>query len=85
MDPASAGASGLSLDGVIFALFLMALTGLCGLVWVFGSNIRKDISRLFDQNEKHGREDTDRFEKVNNRVGKLAQRMTNIDHRTEDT
>ena len=83
MDPASVGASGISLDGVIFALFLMALTGLCGLVWVFGTNIRKDISKLFDQNEKHAHDDIQRFDQVNNRIGRIAQRLTNVDHKTE--
>lgn len=84
MDPASAGSSGLSLDGVIFALFLMALTGLCGLVWVYGTNIRSDIKKLFDKLDEHGAEDHERFEETSNRIGRLAQRMTNVDHRTEE-
>lgn len=84
MDPSSAGTSGLSLDGVIFALFLMALSGLCGLVWVFGTNIRKDIGKLFESMEKHSKEDTERFKEVDRRVGHIAQRMTNVDHRTEE-
>lgn len=81
MDAPSAG---ISLDGVIFALFLLAITGLSAMVMVFGTNIRKDIAKLFETMEKHSDDDRERFDNISTRVGRLAQRVTNVDHRTED-
>lgn len=80
---ATAG-TGISVDGVILALFLLALTGLGTMVMVYGSGIRKDISKLFDLLQDHTDSDTERFDKTDKRVGLLAQRMTKMDRRTED-
>ena len=82
MDPAST--SGVSLDGVIFALFLLAISGLCGMVMVYGSNIRKDIAKLFDKMDEHSTDDTGNFKEINRRVDRHAQRLTKLDGRTED-
>lgn len=73
------GATGISLDGVILALFLLALTGLGAMVMVYGSNIRKDIARLFELVESHAATDVERFDRTDRRVNLHAQRLTKLD------
>ena len=84
VDASSAVTTGLSLDSVILALFLLALTALGGLVMVFGTNIRKDISKLFEKLDDHVNNDAKGFKEIGRRVDLQAQRLTKLDGRTED-
>lgn len=76
--------SGISLDGVILSLFLLALTAIGVLVMVYGSNIRKDISKIFDKMDEHSQEDKESFQRTDKRIGLIAQRLTKLDKRTEE-
>lgn len=64
--------SGINLDSVIEALFFLALAAIGILVMSFGTRIITDIGKL-----------SDKMDKNDTRVGKIAQRLTNLDHRTE--
>lgn len=75
--------TGISLDGVILALFLLALTGLGAMVMVYGSNIRKDIAKLFDMMESHTELDRERFDRTDRRANLIAQRLTKLDGTVE--
>lgn len=77
------GASGISLDGVVLALLLLALTAIGGMVMVYGSNIRKDIAKLFNLIQEHADDDLERFDRTDRRVNVHAQRLTKLDGEIE--
>lgn len=77
-------APSISLDGAIFALFLLAIAGLGAMVMVFGTNIRKDIAKLFELMENHQKDDAENFKFHGRRTDLIAQRVTKLDGRTEE-
>lgn len=71
MDPTNGG---ISVDSVILALFLLALTALGVIIMAFGTGIRNDIRKIFDRMDAHAEEDQKKFTNHSERIIRLEER-----------